>query len=162
MQSPRQTLIASQRAKIGRMAKPNTGRTIQHPTDNAAVIFYEGFHGILSRCHAVHRLHGNRNLFAFGIMENGGTSPTNMIEELATEMWKRFYPKDRFDRIEWFDAWPEHYSLTNRFHIQRVGFSHSKGGSGPVWRRIGANVPQDFVEEVRRVINAVPERSTAA
>ena len=89
-------------------------------------------------------------------MEDGGTSPTNMIEELATMMWTRFYPKDRFDRIEWFDAWPDHYSLTDRFHIQRVGFYHSKEESGPVWRQVGADAPEDFLEEVRRVINARP------
>jgi hypothetical protein len=101
----------------------------------------------------VHRRLDDRILFAFGGIEDGGTSPTNMIEELATAMWKRFYRQDRFDRIEWFDAWPEHYSLTDRFHIQRVHFRQSAADSTPVWWRISADVPEDFVAEVRRVIS---------
>ncbi len=100
----------------------------------------------------MHRRLDGRILFAFGGIEDGGTSPTNMIEELATAMWKRFYRKDRFDRIEWFDAWPEHYSLTDHFHIQRVHFRRGKADSTPVWWRISADVPEDFVAEVRRVI----------
>ncbi len=141
------------------MAGPGTAAV--QPTGSPAIIHYEGGQGTPSRCHVIHRRFGNRVLFAFGIMEDGGTSPTNMIEELTAAMWKRFYPKDSFDRIEWFDAWPEHYSLTERFHIQRVEFSRSNLGSGPVWFPIGADVPKDFVEEVRQVINVRVGRSMA-
>ena len=117
------------------------------------VITFDGFHGWPSRCHLVHRRHGERILVAFGLIENGGTSPTNMMDELAAAVRQRFYPKDRFDRIEWFDAWPEHYSLTDRFHIQRVHIGDPKVGAGLVWRPVGRNVPAEFVEEVRQVIN---------
>ena len=147
--------LTAQRQTVRSLAGPNTG-SVPHLTSSSAIIHYEGFHGIPSRCHVIHRRHGNRILFAFGIMEDGGTSPTNMIEELATAMWQRFYPKDRFDRIEWFDAWPEHFLPTNRLHIQRVGLLRSKGQSEPVWRRVGPDVPKDFVEEIRRVINVQP------
>ncbi len=151
--------LTTRRPNSRDMAGP--GMAAVQSTGSPAIIHYEGWHGTPSRCHVIHRRHGNRVLFAFGIMEDGGTSPTNMIEELTAAMWKRCYPKDSFDRIEWFDAWPGHYSLTGRFHIQRVEFSRSNLGSGPVWFPIGADVPKDFVEEVRQVINVRVDRSMA-
>ncbi len=99
---------------------------------------------------------------AFGHIENGGTSPINMMEELAVAVRHRFYPKDRFDRIEWFGAWPEHYSLVDRFHIQRVHIGDAKVGAGLVWQPISRDVPAEFVEEVRQVINVQPGLPTAA
>ncbi len=74
-------------------------------------------------------------LFAVGRIEHGGTLPTHMIEQLKVEMWKRFYPKKRFSSIEWLDAWPEHCSLTGKFHMQCVLFPEDKSGTqgGPVW-----------------------------
>ena len=126
------------------------------------VMTFDGFHGWPSRCHLVHRRHGERILVAFGHIENGGTSPTNMVEELAAAVRQQFYPKDRFDRIEWFDAWPEHYSLTDRFHIQRVHIGDPKVGAGLVWRPVGRDVPAEFVEEVRQVINVQPGLPAAA
>lgn len=147
-------------AKIAREVEREALQSRRHPTDDPTVVYYEGFHKIPSRCHVVHRREGDRILFALGHIQYGGTSPTNMIEELAAEMWKRFYPKDRFDCIEWFDAWPERYSLTNQFHIQRVRFANAKqGGGGPVWLPAG-DIPADFVDEVRRVIT--PDTSTQA
>ncbi len=154
-----QQWLTARRLDSRNMAEPGTAAV--QPTGSPAIIHYEGGQGTPSRCHVVHRRFGNRVLFAFGIMEDGGTSPTNMFEELTAAMWKRFYPKDSFDRIEWFDAWPEHYSLTERFHIQRVEFSRSNLGSGPVWFPIGADVPKDFVEEVRQVINVRVDPSMA-
>ena len=126
------------------------------------VITFDGFHGWPSRCHLVHRRYGERILVAFGHIENTGTSPTNMVEELASAVRLRFYPKDRFDRIEWFDAWPEHYSLTDRFHIQRVHFGDPKSGAGLAWVPISRDVPTEFVKEVRQVINVQPGLPLAA
>lgn len=142
-------------AKIAREVEREALQSRRHPTDDPTVAYYEGFHKVPSRCHVVHRREGKRVLFALGHIQHGGTSPTNMIEELAVEMWKRFYPKERFKTIEWFDAWPEHYSLTGRFHMQRVLFPEdTKGGgrSGPVWVPVDEDVPKDFVDEVQRAI----------
>lgn len=142
-------------AKIAREVEREALQSRKHPNDDPTVVYYEGFHKIPSRCHAVHRRDGNRILFALGHIEHGGTSPTNIVEQLTVEMWKRFYPKVRFGSIEWFDAWPEHYSLTGKFHMQRVLFPESERGAargGPVWAPLGANVPEDFVDEVRRAI----------
>jgi len=61
------------------------------------MIHYEGFHGTSSRCHVVHRCLDDRILFAFGIIEDGGPSPTNMIEELAVETATR----KRFGGFTW-------------------------------------------------------------
>jgi hypothetical protein len=154
--------LKAQRQTMSGLTKPDTKGSAQPPADRSAIIHYEGFHGTPSRCHVVHRLLDDRILFAFGGIEAGGTSPTNMIEELATAMWKRFYCKDRFDRIEWFDAWPEHYSLTDHFHIQRVHFRQSGADGTPVWWRISADVPEDFVAEVRRVISVRPDAASVA
>ena len=135
----------------------------KHPTDDPTVVYFPGFHGVPSRCHAVHRRVGDRVLFALGHIEYGGTSPTNDIENLTVRMWKQFYPEIPFDRIEWFDAWPEHYSLTNKFQIQRVLFSKGeKGGyAGPIWARAG-DVPENFIEEVRLAITPKAPLSEAA
>jgi len=162
----RQPIIASQSGVWGHLAldlssAPTPLQSRRHPTDDPTVVYYEGFHKIPSRCHVVHRRDGDRVLFALGHIQYGGTSPTNMIEELATEMWKRFYPKDRFDRIEWFDAWPESYSLSNQFHIQRVRFPDGKQGGGPMWLPAG-DLPADFVDEVRRVITPDTSMQAAA
>ncbi len=153
--------LSKQCLAIGGNVPLKTLAITQDPADDPTVFRYEGFHGTPSRCHVVHLRYGNRILLAFGLMEDGGTSPTNMIEELATAMWKRFYPKDRFDHIEWFDASPEHCSLTNRFHIQRVHFGNSEGRPELAWGRIGTDVPRDFVKEVRRVIDGRPNLPTA-
>ncbi len=133
----------------------------KHPTDDPTVVYYPGFHGIPSRCHAVHRRVGDKVLFALGHIQHGGTSPTNMIEDLTVRMRKQFYPDVPFDRIEWFDAWPEHYSLTNAFHMQRVLFPKDEKGSygGPVWVP-ARDMPDDFVDEVRRAIT--PKANAAA
>lgn len=142
-------------AKIARKVEREALQSRRHPTDDPTVVYYEGFHKIPSRCHAVHRREGGRVLFALGHIQYGGTSPTNMIEDLTVEMWKRFYPKDRFESIEWFDAWPEHYSLTGVFHMQRVLFPENKKDGtrgGPVWAPTGSDVPEDFADEVRRAI----------
>jgi hypothetical protein len=149
-------------AKIAREVEREALQSRRHPTDDPTVVYYEGFHKIPSRCHAVHRRVGDRILFALGHIQYGGTSPTNMIEELAVEMWKRFYPKDRFDSIEWYDAWPVTYSLTDKFHMQRVVLAGNKGDrNGPVWAAV-RDVPEDFIDEVRRVITPEAKTQTAA
>ena len=148
-------------AKIAREVEREALQSRRHPTEDPTVVYYEGFHQIPSRCHAIHRRISDRILFALGHIQHGGTSPTNAIETLTVEMWKRFYPKDRFDSIEWFDAWPETYSLTDRFHMQRVLLPNSKDDrDGPIWAPL-RDVPEDFVEEVRRVIT-LPSSSRAA
>lgn len=147
--------FAENEAKIAREVEREALQSRRHPTDEPTVVYYEGFHRIPSRCHAVHRREGKRVLFALGHIQHGGTSPTNMIDELAIEMWKRFYPRERFGSIEWFDAWPEHHSLTGKFHMQRVLFPEDKKGGdrgGLVWAPMGSDVPEDFVDEVQRAI----------
>ncbi len=142
-------------AKIAREVEREALQSRRHATDDPTVVYYEGFHKIPSRCHAVHRREGKRVLFALGHIQHGGTSPTNTIEDLTAEMRRRFYPKEHFENIEWFDAWPAHYSLTDKFHIQRVLFpKDTKDGdrSDPVWVPVGLDVPQDFVDEVCRAI----------
>jgi len=135
----------------------------RHPTDDPTVVYFPGFQGVPSRCHAVHRRIGDRVLFALGHIQYGGTSPTNNMENLTRRMWKQFYREVPFDRIEWFDAWPEHYSLTNNFQIQRVLLSKDeKGDYGePVWV-CAQDVPDDFIEEVRLAITPKAPLSEAA
>ena len=142
-------------AKIAREVEREALRSCRHPTDDPTVVYYEGFFGIPSRCHVVHRREGNRVLFALGHIQHGGTSPTNMIEELTVEMWKRFYPEDHFDSIEWFDCWPQPFSMRGEVSVSRVILSKDRKGegrSGPVWQPAGPDVPKDFIDEVRRVV----------
>lgn len=150
-------------AKIAREVEREALQSRIHPTDDPTVVYYEGFHGVPSRCHAVHRRIGDRVLFALGHIQHGGTSPTNMIEELMVEMWKRFYPKDRFERIEWFDARPEHYSPTNAIHMHRVLLQEDKKDArgGLVWA-LPQDLPEDFVDEVRRAITPKADASAPA
>jgi hypothetical protein len=136
-------------------------QSTRHPTEDPSVVYYPGFHGIPSRCHVVHRRDGNRVLFALGHIEHGGTSPTNMIENLAVWMHRRFYPDVQFDHITWFDAWPAHDSLTNKFHIQRVVFADSKIAADPMWVP-ARDVPADFVEEIRNTISLKPAAAPTA
>ena len=145
--------FAANEAKIAREVDRAARQSRRHPTDDPTVVEYEGFNGIPSRCHAVHRRVGDRILFALGHIENGGTSPTNTIGTLAEDMWKRFYPNDRFEKIEWYDCWPPGYSLTGSFHIRRVVFPADRGG--PIWVS-ARDAPADFVEEVRHVITPKP------
>jgi hypothetical protein len=143
-------------AKIAREVEREALQSRKHPTDDPTVVYYEGFHKVPSRCHAIHRRVGDRILFALGHIEYGGTSPTNMAKALAVEMWKRFYPKDHFENIEWFDAWPDPHSLTNRFCMQRILIPRNKDAE-PLWQDVD-NVPQDFIDEVEQAIR--PKNAT--
>ena len=53
-----------------------------------------------------HRKHQGRVQFALIHMPHGGTSPTNMVESLATHFRQRFNPKIDPGLIDWFDVVP--------------------------------------------------------
>jgi hypothetical protein len=142
--------FAANEAKIARDVDRAAQQSRRHSTDDPTIVEYEGIHRTPSRCHAVHRRVGDRILFALGYIEHGGTSPTNAIATLTEDMWKRFYPDDRFDRIEWYDCRSPGDSLTGQFQMRRVVFPDVKGG--PIWGPAD-DVPADFMAEVLRAIS---------
>lgn len=141
-------------ARIARELEREALRSRKHPTDDPTVVEYEGAFGVPSRCHALHRREGDRVLFALGHIRHGGTSPTNMIGELATRMRARFYPDMPAERIEWFDCWSGYdTSFGDGVRIARVHLQCDTRGryTDPQWSH-GPELPEDFRAEITRVL----------
>jgi hypothetical protein len=90
-------------------------------------------------------------------MPHGGTSPTNMVESLATHFRQRFYPKVDPALIDWFDVIPPDAYDTAPFHekltIHPVSMQHANGVySDPSWSS-GENLPADWIDFVAGVID---------
>jgi hypothetical protein len=129
-----------------------------HPTDDPTVVYYPGIGGLPSRCHAIHQKVGDRILFALVHIPNGGTSPTNMINELTKRMHRQFYPGLKMKDIEWFDCWALPWESADEPTIARV----IEGERGePNWLAPG-DLPEEFVARIRDVCKADRALSEAA
>jgi hypothetical protein len=121
------------------------------------VIEYEGFSYYPSFCQIAHRKHQGRVQFALIHMPHGGTSPTNMIESLATHFRQQFYPKVDPGLIDWFDVVPPNtYSSGppfDKLSIDPVTMQHANGVyANPEWSS-GDHLPQDWIDFVAGVID---------
>ncbi len=85
-------------------------------------------------------------------MPNGGTSPTNMIESLATLMRQQFYPKLDAGLIDWFDVIPANtYNRFTELEINPVTLRHANGVySDPEWSN--QDIPPDWVAFIEDTI----------
>ncbi|HEV2424018.1 MAG TPA: hypothetical protein VGZ29_04230 [Terriglobia bacterium] len=126
--------FAENEARIARAHTEAARSSRKPPVDDPSVIQYEGNHGFPSFCQIVHRKQGERVQFALIHMPNGGTSPTNMFESLATHLRQRFYPKVDAGRIDWFDVVPPDLYQWMPFTITVVTMQHANGVySDPSW-----------------------------
>jgi hypothetical protein len=79
-------------------------------------------------------------------MKNGGTSPTNMFESLATHLRQRFYPNGDRGKIDWLDVFPADVYVLMPFTIDSVVMKHvtafipTRNGTRPrkLFPKIGA------------------------
>ena len=109
-----------------------------------------------SFCQIAHRKHQGRVQFALIHMPHGGTSPTNMIESLATHFRPHFYPKLDPGLIDWFDVIPpgtyDTAPFRDKLTIHPVRLQHANGVyRDPEWDN-GDNLPQDWIDFVAGVI----------
>src|SRR5207249_2391073 len=129
------------------------------PLDDPSVIEFEGVHGFPSFCQIAHRKKGDRVHFALIHMANGGTSPTNMFESLATHLRQRFYPKVDAGSIEWFDVFPPDTYAFMGLTINSVTMKHANGVySDPEWHSTKETLPEDW----RTIITDAIARGQAA
>lgn len=127
--------FAANEARIARSILEAASARRKPPFNDPSVIEYEGFHGFPSFCQIAHRKHQGRVQFALIHMPNGGTSPTNMVESLATLMRQQFYPKLDPGLIDWFDCIPPNtYSAFTELEVHAVIMQHANGVySDPDW-----------------------------
>lgn len=142
--------FAKSEAEIAQGVADAAAKSRLHHSDDPTIVYYPGAWGIPSRCHAIHRQNGDKVLFALVHVPNGGTSPTNMIEELTKRMHKKFYPYVPFSKIQWFDAWRLPWAGDNDFEISHVVFEKGNGSENVRWEPAG-ELPAEFVDDIRRV-----------
>jgi hypothetical protein len=97
-------------------------------------------------------------------MQNGGTSPTNMFETLATHMRQRFYPKLDAGQIDWFDVVPPSLYRFVPLSINSVVMQHANGiYDDPEWFRAEED-PEWFalIQETIARLEALQSKKPAA
>jgi hypothetical protein len=150
-----ETAFAANEAKIAKSITEAARSSRKPPVKDPSVIEYEGNSGFPSFCQVAHRRQGDRVQFALIHMANGGTSPTNMFESLATYMRQRFYPDVDAGRIDWYDVVPAGvYHLRESTEIDPVTMQHANGiYSNPSWwHKAAAAVPEDWAAFISETI----------
>lgn len=146
--------FAKNEAEIAQGVAETAAKSRLHHTDDPTIVYYPGFLGVPSRCHAIHRWHDGVVLFALVHVPNGGTSPTNMMGELTRRMHKTFYPDVPISKIQWFDVFQLSWESAQDLHINRVDFEKNDDGSLRVLWRSADTLPDDFVDDIRRALNS--------
>lgn len=117
------------------------------PFDDPHHTFYfVGFGRVPSKCRLIRWETDAVVYIALSHIKWGGTSPTNMIEELATSIRAVYYRDADPDSIEFFDHWPAEHSITQREELIPVDLDWdraSKSYQNPIWRR-DLQAPSDF------------------
>lgn len=146
--------FAINEAKIARAVLEAARQDRKPPFEDPSVIEYEGVSGFPSFCQIAHRKRQGRIQFALIHMTDGGTSPTNMVESLATLLRHEFYPKLDPALIDWFDVIPtDTYLARNELSIDSVVMQHANGVySDPEWSAFDMNSNQDWVAFVEETI----------
>jgi hypothetical protein len=144
--------FAANEAKIARSVT-EAAKTARKPLfKDSSVIEYEGAFGLPSFCQIAHN--GDRVQFALIHMANGGTSPTNMFETLATFMRQRFYPEVDARSIDWYDVYPGGVYLWKETLINAVSLEQSNGiYSKPAWNHAKLDPSDDWHAFVDQVIS---------
>jgi hypothetical protein len=138
--------FAASEARIARSVMVAAEADRKPPFQDPSVFEYEGFHAFPSFCQIAHRKHQGRVQFAIIHMSNGGTSPTDMMESLATHLRQQFYPKVNPGEIDWFDVVPANtYSSLEKLSINSVSMEHANGVYfHPTWSPANDNIPEDW------------------
>lgn len=144
--------FAANEARVARAINQNAIASRKPPVDDPSVVQYEGFFGFPSFCQVAHRKLGDRIQFAVIHMPNGGTTPTNMIESLATYLRQKFYPDVDAGRIDWFDVRPPDPYWYKKVNINLVTMQHANGVySDPDWEEL-TDVAEDWKALIEETI----------
>lgn len=114
--------------------------------DPHLTFYYTGFNRATSKCRLIRWETEVAIYIAFSHIKWGGTSPSNMFEELATSVRATYYRDADPDAIEFFDHWPSEHSITGReelIPVQLEWNGESKSYINPEWRR-DYLAPSDF------------------
>lgn len=144
-------------AQIARRAYQDS-RTARAATDEPEhTHYFDGFHGFPSKCLVGYVREEGRALVAFSQYygsRGGGTSPTNLIEELATD-WREQHCADLSPEALWvYDHWPADFSLTNHEEFNRVRLAWNAAHREyvrPQWSR-DEEAPDAIKNEMRRIV----------
>jgi hypothetical protein len=152
------TAFGENEAAIAKAIAETAFRTRKPPVNDPSVIEYEGVNGFPSFCQIAHRKRGDRVQFALIHMSNGGTSPTNVFESLATHLRQRFYPNVDPGKIEWFDVHPPEVYDVLPLTITSVTMKHANYVySHPEWHSTKETLSEDW----RTIITDIIARSQA-
>jgi hypothetical protein len=153
-----ETAFAANEARIAREVLEAAWASRKPPMNHPSIVEFEGVHGFPSFCQIAHRKQDDRVQFALIHMNNGGTSPTNMFESLATHLRQRFYPKVDAGKIDWYDVQPAEVYTWRPLTILSVTMQHANGVySDPAWHK-----PNDFPEDWLAIITDIIVRGEAA
>ncbi len=87
-------------------------------------------------------------------MPNCGTTPTNMIESLATFLRQKFYPDVEAGKIDWFDIRPPETYFTRELNITSVTMQHANGVyDDPEWDDVTDNIAPDWRAMIEETIS---------
>ena len=146
--------FAENEARIAKAVTERGFASRKPPFNDSSIIQYEGFSGFPSFCQIVHRRQGNRIQFGVIHMPNGGTTPTNMIESLATFLRQKFYPEVDAGLIDWFDVRPAEIYFTHELNIAAVTMKHANGVySNPKWHEVTDKLAPDWLALIEETIN---------
>ncbi len=146
--------FAANEARIAKAVTEWAVASRRPPGSDPSIVQYEGVAGYPSFCQVVHRRQGDRVQFAVIHMPNGGTTPTNMIESLATFLRQKFYPDVEAGHIDWFDVRPPEIYFTRELNITTVTMQHANGVySNPKWHDVTGNVAPDWQVMIEETIS---------
>jgi hypothetical protein len=91
------------------------------------IFYFEGSFSYPSYCKIVHFRAKSRVKFAFVHVNNAGTTPSNMFDNLATAARLRFYPDVPPDRFDWYDVAITSLEKPFMGYFYRVKLEHKNG-----------------------------------
>lgn len=126
----------------------------KHRDNNPDIYYYQGYWSP-SRCFVVTEEKNGVLYVALGQVHNGGTSPTNVFEHIATELLERRFQKTAPENIVWLNCYRKWFN--DKIHISEVkmAIDHKRRYSNPSWLeveyipssladRMTANILEDF------------------
>ena len=146
--------FAANEAKLAKAVTEWAVASRKPPVSDPSIVQYEGIAGYPSFCQVVHRRQGDRVQFGVIHMPNCGTTPTNMIESLATFLRQKFYPDVEAGHIDWFDIRPPETYFTRELNITSVTMQHANGVyDDPEWDDVTGKVAPDWLALIEETIS---------
>ena len=102
------------------------------------VYHYKGYHGCSSKCELNIYVRGDRAVVMFTeLPDNPGTSVTNMIEVLATQVYHERLKRYPIENIQFVECYPKSPSqLVSTYDLVKLKWTGLEFKS-PAWKRIG-------------------------